>query len=195
MFSRQYQKLNEWYSAHTHQERIIFLITAVLAILLLWYLIFAYPASKARAQYYVQIESIQKQIVAYQTTVKNIIKDAEKRAARQKLLNSNLKPQEKVELNISSSIENTNLFTAIFSPHTNINFLSRKTGPGSPTTAKVPGGKYSFQMVFQSSYFDTINYLDDMEKLPWCFFWDNLDYKVTAYPEANIVLNLHIVNT
>lgn len=44
---------------------------------------------------------------------------------------------------------------------------------------------------FSGTYFGTINYLKALEKIDTPFFWDNFSYKVTDYPYAEILLQLH----
>ncbi len=38
-------------------------------------------------------------------------------------------------------------------------------------------------------------YLTMLEQSPWQLFWDQLDYKVTHYPNAEIVLHVHTIST
>jgi MSHA biogenesis protein MshJ len=53
--------------------------------------------------------------------------------------------------------------------------------------------KYTLQIEFQSNYFDTVEYFKRLEKLPWQLYWDNLEYKVTNYPRANVIVKLHFL--
>lgn len=47
------------------------------------------------------------------------------------------------------------------------------------------------QMTFSGNYFAVINYLKHLESLPWRFFWDDISYNVTNYPEASVTIKLH----
>lgn len=49
-------------------------------------------------------------------------------------------------------------------------------------------------LVFEGNYFETLNYLQRIEHLRWRFFWDELDYVVTKYPNAQITLKLHTLS-
>lgn len=49
-------------------------------------------------------------------------------------------------------------------------------------------------LVFEGSYFETLNYLRRIEQLRWRFFWDELEYLVTAYPTARITVKLHTLS-
>lgn len=47
---------------------------------------------------------------------------------------------------------------------------------------------------FRANYFDTIAYLNRLEKLPWHLYWDSLEYKVTKYPEANVIIQVYVLS-
>lgn len=46
---------------------------------------------------------------------------------------------------------------------------------------------------FVGNYFGTMKYLQHIESLKWPIFWDKLSYKVTKYPEAKVVLRVHML--
>ena len=50
-------------------------------------------------------------------------------------------------------------------------------------------------IVLEGTFVDTLDYLDRLEKLPWKFIWDKLDYEVVAYPKAKISLTLYTLST
>lgn len=54
--------------------------------------------------------------------------------------------------------------------------------------------RHNFTMVFSGNYVETLNYFKKIEKLPWKFYWDSVDYQVTKYPEAQITIKLHTVS-
>jgi MSHA biogenesis protein MshJ len=43
----------------------------------------------------------------------------------------------------------------------------------------------------EGNYPATRDYLHALEALPWKFFWDDIRYDVTSYPQARITLNIH----
>lgn len=45
------------------------------------------------------------------------------------------------------------------------------------------------------SYQQLHHYLTMLEQSPWQLFWDQLDYKVTSYPNAEIVLRVHTISS
>lgn len=53
---------------------------------------------------------------------------------------------------------------------------------------------YAMSIEFQSDYFNTIDFIKKLEKLPWYIYWDSLDYKVLEYPKANVKLKFHVLS-
>ena len=41
---------------------------------------------------------------------------------------------------------------------------------------------------------DAIAYFDSLGKLPWQFYWDDLQYEVDQYPNAIITLEVHTIS-
>ena len=50
--------------------------------------------------------------------------------------------------------------------------------------------KHGFRINFTGDYFSTISYLKSLEELEWSFYWENLEYKVREYPEAEISIEI-----
>lgn len=44
------------------------------------------------------------------------------------------------------------------------------------------------------SYFQVLQFLTALEQLPWKFYWQSLDYKVTKYPNAEIILRVYTLS-
>jgi len=57
-------------------------------------------------------------------------------------------------------------------------------------------GIYRHELIItlQGSYFDTLNYLQSLEKLPWRINWDMINYKVIHYPLAEINIHLYTLS-
>jgi MSHA biogenesis protein MshJ len=64
----------------------------------------------------------------------------------------------------------------------------------SPANKKLVLYEYGVVIKFRGNYFATLRYLHDLESLVWPLFWDKLDYKVTTYPQAEVILQLHTVS-
>ena len=58
------------------------------------------------------------------------------------------------------------------------------------------GGVYMHGMSieFEGNYFNTLDYIKALEKLPWQLYWGGIEYKVTAYPLAHITLLVYTLS-
>lgn len=54
--------------------------------------------------------------------------------------------------------------------------------------------QHKMEVEFRGSYFNTIAFLNHLEKLPWHLYWDRLDYQVLAYPEAKVVARFYVLS-
>lgn len=54
--------------------------------------------------------------------------------------------------------------------------------------------KHGFQVTLEGGYFDLANYVADLEASPWRMLWENLDLKVTAYPQSTLTLTLYTLS-
>ncbi len=54
--------------------------------------------------------------------------------------------------------------------------------------------KHGLRIVFEGNYFKTLNYLRALEAMPWSLYWDNVEYRVTKYPKANVVITVHTLS-
>ena len=51
------------------------------------------------------------------------------------------------------------------------------------------------EMRASGSYFQIIQFLTALEALSWRFYWQRLDYKVTEYPNAEIILRVYTLSS
>jgi MSHA biogenesis protein MshJ len=63
---------------------------------------------------------------------------------------------------------------------------------GDGNSSAAPGiMRHQFELQLEGNYLATRDYLHALEALPWKFFWDDIRYEVTRYPQAHITLNIH----
>lgn len=55
--------------------------------------------------------------------------------------------------------------------------------------------EHHLQLTVEGNYFAVLAYLQKVEQLQWRVFWDQLDYQVTQYPIARVIVKLHILST
>jgi MSHA biogenesis protein MshJ len=54
--------------------------------------------------------------------------------------------------------------------------------------------RHAFEIEFDGDYFATLRYLRALERLPWQFAWDSIDYEVVEYPRSAVRLRLHTLS-
>ena len=54
--------------------------------------------------------------------------------------------------------------------------------------------RHGFALEFSGGYLATLNYLQALERLPWRFFWDSVDYEVQEYPQSIVRLKLYTLS-
>lgn len=72
--------------------------------------------------------------------------------------------------------------------------FSSQAEEGEPVTL---GGVYRHDVTLEieGSYAAVVNYLKTLESLSGAFFWDGIDYQVSTYPLARVVLNIHTLSS
>lgn len=65
-----------------------------------------------------------------------------------------------------------------------------------PPEADVATGvfKHSVTLTVNGTYFEVVEFLRTLESLEWRFYWDQLDYTVTAYPRADIEIRVYTLS-
>jgi len=54
--------------------------------------------------------------------------------------------------------------------------------------------RHRFVLTLRGNYLSTVRYFEKLKALPWRFQWDSLNYEVTDYPNATIMLQVHTVS-
>jgi hypothetical protein len=207
--NRQIELIKSWLSERTHRERVGLLFLGCAFIYMLWFLLIQKPLNQNRMDIRQQIQSAQKQTAFFENESKNILNEAAKSAKDMKSTMEQQRQFESLNIHFASPVGNDTLLKAILTPYSKIKFMSLTKTPGAaaaatpattpatPETGKASSDqedKGSYQLIFHSNYLDTLAYLEQLEKLPWCLSWDSLEYKTLEYPEAEVVVNLHIVS-
>jgi len=52
-------------------------------------------------------------------------------------------------------------------------------------------GRYQLEMVVEGGYLDLLHYLQELEAMPWKFFWQKVNFQTTEYPLAETRLQLY----
>lgn len=55
--------------------------------------------------------------------------------------------------------------------------------------------RHGVTMLFEGKYFDIQQYLEELESLPWKFYWKKFDYVVGDYPSASVELEIYTLSS
>lgn len=55
--------------------------------------------------------------------------------------------------------------------------------------------RHGFKIKLSGSYFDLQNYLYQLEKLSWKFFWQDFNFKLTEYPKSELEIEMYSLGT
>ena len=67
--------------------------------------------------------------------------------------------------------------------------------PGRAKQENIGVFKHSVFVSLAGEYFDVLSYLQALERLPWKFYWEAIDYQVTDYPRAKVVIEVYTLST
>ena len=64
----------------------------------------------------------------------------------------------------------------------------------SPSALDAPVYSHGFEVELRGGYADIYDYLRHLEGLSSSFFWDSLEYKVSKYPDSEVILRVHTLS-
>jgi MSHA biogenesis protein MshJ len=97
---------------------------------------------------------------------------------------------------------------AFVAPNRLPELLKNLLGPGRPIkleslrtlpAVQVQGGgelyRHGLEMTLRGSYFDLMQYLSDLEKMPARLLWGGVELQVDKYPEVRLSMQVHTLST
>jgi MSHA biogenesis protein MshJ len=204
----------KWLNARNFRERILTLLIACAFTFLVWLVILANPLWNTQHQLAQSISATKAQITQLTNENNNILQIASQTPMAQMLAKqSGLHSQtENLSQRLSDMIPQLvpgddfqKMVNAMLDSENNIELVNLKQ---LPTEEWTPAGlhdiplpaskakiyKHGVQIEFHASYFKTIAYLNRLESLPWRLYWNNLQYTVTNYPTADVVVTFYILS-
>ncbi len=55
--------------------------------------------------------------------------------------------------------------------------------------------RHGIRLVFKGDYMKTMDYMQNLEQLPWKFYWQSFSYEVQQYPQSLITINIYTLST
>ena len=54
--------------------------------------------------------------------------------------------------------------------------------------------RHGMRLELTGGYLDALDYLHELERMPWGLAWDRIDYQVETHPKGRLVLELHTIS-
>lgn len=190
------------------EVRLAYFSLGVLIIFLLFYLLFLDPILEGQAKVRTKIDLSSKQIETMKATIVEVTVSGAAKQAKYAKLKAELEDLEDyIEVYRNEFVpanKMTSLVRDVLQKENalilkNIETFPQKSAENDDTIKqlvsyiKTPIYEQGIRLTFSGEYFSTLSYLKDMENLQWRLFWDEIDYKVTEYPKANITLRVHTI--
>ncbi|WP_411359252.1 hypothetical protein [Pseudidiomarina salilacus] len=103
------------------------------------------------------------------------------------------------ETNYVSAADNRRLLQALLGSARDLSVKSaqalpaeRVYGDGEATEGAIY--KHRLQLVVSGNYQQVFEYFQQLEQLPWSFYWQRMDYQVTDYPQAEVLLEIYTLS-
>lgn len=221
---QQWQQLQEKIDAMNQRERIILLVTLLVAVLMLFQVVLIDPLIAERKRGKLEVARLQEAISTDNNALlilnaqlqAGVNRDKENMKLRLAEESKNL--DKKIEESVVALIppqRMPELLESVLSQNKELRLVSlenrpvsrvldeaaeEKNEPQKARTQEKPAAqkqglyKHGFVLTLSGNYMAAIRYFDDLSKLPWRFYWDDLRYQVESYPNATITLEVHTVS-
>jgi len=184
----------QWLDSRDNREKMLFFFTTLILIYIVWNSLVLLPLKHHQQAMREQIQELNTKTLTLSHQFDEII-----HILHNPLFTQSLKT---AQLNSLSNEEADQAIQAILDQQQSyITFVSLKNDsvqalalPGLETSLEGSAlFQHPLQLQFKGDYFNTLAYLDRLEKLPWELYWDSLEYRVDAYPEATITVKFYLL--
>lgn len=87
------------------------------------------------------------------------------------------------------------LLKDLLGPGRSVRLETLRLVPGAPVEGGTELYRHGVEMTLTGSYFDLMQYLADLEKLPAQLLWGPVELEVGKYPEVRLTLQVHTLST
>ncbi|HEV2614614.1 MAG TPA: hypothetical protein VGV92_07895 [Gammaproteobacteria bacterium] len=207
-------KLKIWLQSLTQQQRILMLILFAGVVYFIWSSTWENYYSSQRAIYIATSQTLQTKIKAIdegRQKVKSLASDPNVALTRKKLemIQQQLKEMSRQMVSSKQMLEQLrgvfsrdpdikfshiqNLGSAPFSLESPGQEPNKKATESTQNVAVSPFFKHDFVITFETNYFSTQHYIEQLQKLPGQLYFDSIDYEVEKYPIATVTLKVHTI--
>lgn len=211
-WKQQWQQWSERVEAYSLRERVLLLLCVLAVIVGLWQWLFELPQEQAREQLMQQRQALANDMKAQQAQLEALMSSGQESGAIKELASLQA---ERDALDESLASLSQGLISADQLPEilqevlvstTKLKLRRVRTLPveelpltatdtASEATAQQTGVyRHSVELEVTGNYAETLAFLRRLERLPWRFYWDRLDYEVVDYPDGDIRLKVYTLS-
>lgn len=200
-----FRAVGEKVDAYLFRERLLIFVVVLVVIFSIWYFAMFIPTRSVIIDYHLKTKVVVQQFTAleqeYNVLIAQVINAAGQK--KQQLLTEEIKKLDaniaKISLQIVPANQMADLLKDLLIKEGGLKLVSLKSLPSkalvSPEDLAAIDQYFLLQQgmrfTFQGNYFNTLKYLQSIEKSKWRLFWDDLDYKVQEYPNALVTIDVH----
>lgn len=204
------------------QSEKIIVLAMLIAGLVLGYLSMAYdPLSTVITRIESQIENLERQIVAQQSTYATMVAASQQDPSR--FANDRLTAITRELQTLDGEINNlagdlispaqmTQILTSVLGNYTGLQLVRFQNKPAAPLRIGLSANdpiattvvnesmngqvfEHGLQLEFQGDFFTTLKYLRFLEEISRSFFWDSITFQQLEWPRARVTLEIHTLST
>ncbi len=137
------------------------------------------------AQYEKKLEAVDSELLTLTTDLINPIQ-------MRHALTDLLKTQKSVSL-LSFEVMNPKVITLSSPPEQTVELDEQSTPKQRAHSLQLY--RHGIKVTLEGRYFALRDYLQQLEKLDWTFFWQSFDYQLTEYPKGQLTIELYSLST
>jgi len=185
------------------RERVLVLATVVLLLGSVWYLVFIQPLSQQGARNNAEIASVQARIAMANRSLEDQVLQIsgsgteyqERFAQVQQRIDEINKKLADYAAELIDPAEMARVIEGVLREQSKLRLIRiRNSAPeslfASDDDRSATFYKHGLEIEFEGSYFACLEYLEEIEALPWLFYWQILEFEVLEYPKNRIRLEL-----
>ena len=215
-------QLQEKIDARVMRERALIFLTALAFVFMLWNFTVQSSIDKGTQEARAQLDLLNTQRTTLQTqiaaTTQSLLNDPDKQKKAQIIqLQTDISGLEnqlqQVSQNLIKADQLPQALQEVLEKTSQLTLLEVKTLPAkelqfvttseinnvqpTPVTEEISAGVFQHvvELRVSGSYNQVVQFLIELERLPWRFYWQSLNYEVDRYPNAEVILRVYTLSS
>jgi MSHA biogenesis protein MshJ len=202
-----FAQLTAYLESRTPRERLLLLVTLLVAIILMGYWLWLGPALELRSSLQEQQHKLSQQGVQLRAQIDQLTGALEKdpNLELRQILDQARRQSEELDVGLRQLTDG--MIEPELMPKVLDEMLQdlplrlvklKKLAPEVELAVETPGVpkiyRHGLRLELEGSYRDTLDYLEKLEQLPWRLAWEGIEIQMVSYPKARIVLDLYTLS-